>query len=66
MESMIGTAMTIESEIKDAWSTRDTGASGKRKESQSSSSSGEKPKAFGSHGFQGHSHPGQGRIRVSS
>ena len=35
MNSMIGTAMTIEREIKDARSTRDTGASGKRKESQS-------------------------------
>ena len=51
MDSMIGTAMTIEREIKDARSTRDTGASGKRKESQSSSSSGKKPKASSSHGF---------------
>ena len=51
MDSMVGTAMTIEREIEDARSTRDAGASGKRKESQSSSSSGKKPKASSSHGF---------------
>ena len=39
---MVGTAMPIEREMKDAWSTRDAGASDKRKESQSSSSSGKK------------------------
>ena len=38
MDSMVGTAMTIEREMEDARSTRDAGASGKRKESQSSSS----------------------------
>ena len=37
---MVGTTMTIEREIEDAWSTQDAGASGKRKDSQSSSSSG--------------------------
>ena len=39
MDSMVGTALTIEREIEDAWSTRDAGVSSKRKESQSSSSS---------------------------
>ena len=51
MASMVGTTMTIEREIEDAWSTRDAGASGKRKESQSSSSSGKKKKASSSCGF---------------
>ena len=66
MDSMVGTTLTIEREIEDARSTRDAGASGKRKESQSSSSSGKKPKASSSHGIQGRGHPGQGRIRVAS
>ena len=43
MDSMVGTAMTIEREIEDARGIWDVGASGKRKESQSSSSSGKKP-----------------------
>ena len=38
MDSMVGTALTIEREIEDARSTRDAGFSSKRKESQSSSS----------------------------
>ena len=42
MDSMVGTTMTIEREMEDARSTWDAGASGKRKESQSSSSSGKK------------------------
>ena len=42
MDSMVGTSMTIEREIKDALSTRDAGVSNKRKESQSSSSLGKK------------------------
>ena len=42
MDSMIGTALTIEREIEDGRSTRDAGVSSKRKESQSSSSSGKK------------------------
>ena len=50
--------MTIEREKEDAWSTRDTGASGKRKESQSSSSSRKKPRASSSLGFQSRGHPG--------
>ena len=66
MDSMVGTALTIEREIEDALSTRDSGASGKRKESQSSSSSGKKPRASSSRGFQGRGHPGQGQIRVAS
>ena len=38
MDSMVGTALTIEREIEDARSTRDAGVGSKRKESQSSSS----------------------------
>ena len=48
MDSMVGTALTIEREIEDARSTRDTGVSSKRKESQSSSSSGKKQRASSS------------------
>ena len=66
MDSMVGTALTIEREIEDAWRTRDTGASGKKKESHSSYSSGKKPRASSSRGFQGRDHPGQGQIRVAS
>ena len=66
MDSMVGTAITIEREIEDARSTRDTGVSGNRKESQSSSSSGKKQKAFSSNGFQSRGHLGQGRIRVAN
>ena len=40
MDSMVGTTLTIEREIEDARSTRDAGASSKRKDIQSSSSSG--------------------------
>ena len=42
MDSMVGTTLTIEREIEDARSTRDAGVSSKRKESQSSFSSGKK------------------------
>ena len=42
MDFMVGTALTIEKEIEDARSTRDAGVGSKRKESQSSSSSGKK------------------------
>ena len=62
-DSMVRTAMAIEREIEDARSIRDTGTSGKRKESQSSSSSGKKPKASSSRGFQRHC---QGQTRASS
>ena len=64
MDSMVGTALTIEREIEDARSTGDAGVSSKRKESQSSSSSGKKQKASSSRGFQGRDHSGQGQIRV--
>ena len=42
MDSMVGTALTIKREMEDAWSTEDAGASSKRKDSQSSSSSGKR------------------------
>ena len=64
MDSMVGMTLTIEREIEDARSTRDSGASGKRKESQSSSSWGKKQKASSSRGFQSRGHSGQGKIRV--
>ena len=51
MDSMVGTAMTIEREMEDARSTRDAGVSSNRKESLSSSSSGKKQRASSSHGF---------------
>ena len=66
MNSMVGTTMTIEREMEDARSTQDAGVSGKRKESQSSSSSGKKQRASSSQGFQSHGHPSQGQIRVSN
>ena len=65
MDSMVGTALTIEREIEDARSTRDAGVSSKRKDSQSSSSSGKRQRASSSRGSQSHSHPGQGQMRVS-
>ena len=52
MDFIVGTAMAIEREIEDTRGIRDMSASGKRKESQSSSSSGKKPRASSSHGFQ--------------
>ena len=58
MDSIVGTALTIEREIEDARSTRDAGISSKRKESQSSSSSGKKQRASSSRGFQSRGHPG--------
>ena len=51
MDSMVGTALTIEREIEDARSTQDKGVSSKRKESQSFSSSGKKQRASSSCGF---------------
>ena len=64
MDSMVGTALTIERGIEDARSTRDVGVSSKRKDSQSSSSSGKKQRASSSRGFQSRGHPGQGQMRV--
>ena len=60
MDFMVGTALTIEREIEDARSTRDAGVSSKRKESQSSFSSGKKQRASSSRRFHGRGHPGQG------
>ena len=48
MDSMVGTALTIEREREDARSTQDAGSSSKRKESQSSSSSRKKQRASSS------------------
>ena len=58
MDSMVGTALTIEREIEDAWSTRDASVSSKRKDSQSSSSSGKRQRASSSRGSQSRGHPG--------
>ena len=65
MDSMVGTALTIEREMEDARSTRDASVSGKRKDSQSSSSSGKRQRASSSRGFQSCGHPGQGQMRVA-
>ena len=65
MDSMVGTTLTIEREIKDARSTRDVGVSIKRKESQSYSSSGKRQRASSSRGFHSRGHLGQGQMRVS-
>ena len=62
---MVGTALTIEREMEDAWNTRDASVSGKRKDSQSSSSSGKRHRASSSRGSQSHGHPGQGHMRVA-
>ena len=48
MDSMVGTALTIEKEIEDAWNTRDTGVGNKR-EDQLSPSSGKRQKTSASH-----------------
>ena len=65
MDSMVGTALTIEREIEDARSTRDAGASSKRKDSQSSSSSRKRQRASNSRGSEIRGHPGQGQMRVA-
>ena len=65
MDSMVGTALTIEREIEDARSTRDAGSSSERKGSQSSSSSGKRQRASSSRGSQSRGHPGQGQMRVA-
>ena len=63
---MVRTVMAIKREIEDAWSIQDTGASGKRKEDQPSSSSGKKQKTFIPRGFQGmgRSHQSKGHIKA--
>ena len=65
MDYMVGTALTIEREMEDARSTRDASVSGKRKDSQSSSSLGKRPRASSSRGFQSRGHPGQKQMRVA-
>ena len=65
MDSMVGTALTIEKEIEDARSTRDTSVSDKRKDNQSSSSSGKRQRASSSRGSQSRCHLGQGQMRVA-
>ena len=64
MDSMVGTALTIEREMEDARNTRDASVSGKRKDSQSSSSSGKRQRASSSRGSQSQGHPGLGQMRV--
>ena len=64
MDSVVGTALTIEREMEDARNTRDASVIGKRKDSQSSSSSGKRQRASSSRGSQSHGHPGQGQMRV--
>ena len=48
MDSMVGTTLTIEREIKDTWNTRETGVGSKR-EDQLSPSSGKRQKTSASH-----------------
>ena len=48
MDSMVGTALTIEREIEDTWNTRDTGVGNKR-EDHLSPSSGKRQKTSASH-----------------
>ena len=45
MDSMVGTTLTIEREIKDTWNTRDTGVGSKR-EDHLFSSSGKRQKTY--------------------
>ena len=58
MDSMVGTALTIEREIEDARSTCDASVCSKRKDSQSSSSSGKRQRASSSRRSQSRGHPG--------
>ena len=48
MDSMVGTALTIEREIEDTWNTRDTGVGNKR-EDKLSPSAGKRQKTYASH-----------------
>ena len=48
MDSMVGTALTIEREIEDTRNTQDTGVGNKR-EDQLSPSSGKRQKTYASH-----------------
>ena len=68
MDSIVRMAMAIYREIDDVRSNRDAGDSDKRKEGQSSFSSGKKMKASSSRGFQGqgYDYQGQGHIKAPS
>ena len=67
MDSMVGTALTIEREIEDARSTRDVSV-GSQREDQPSSSSGKRQKTYALHEFQDQgqdwasSQPGRGYV----
>ena len=61
MDSMVGTTLTIEREIEDAWSTQDVSVCNKRKDRQSSSSSGKRQRASSSGGSQSRGHPARDR-----
>ena len=65
MDSMVSIALIIERGIENAQSIRDAGVGGKRKKSWSSSSSGKKPKASSSQGFQSRGYQDQGQARAS-
>ena len=62
MDSMVSTTLIIEREIENTRSIRDAGTGSKTKESQSSSSSGKKPNASSSRGFQSRDH--QAKVRL--
>ena len=53
VDSLVGTTLTIEKEIEDAWSTRDASVGSKR-EDQPSSSLGKRKKTSASHEFRDH------------
>ena len=66
MDSMVRTALAIEREIDDARSIQDRGAGDKRKEGQSSSSSGKKQRASVPRGFSGQGRGFQGQIQIKA
>ena len=66
MDSMVGIAMDIEREREDAQGIQYASVGGKRKESQSSSSSGKKLRASSSRGFQSRGYPGQEQGKAAS
>ena len=68
MDSMVRTAMVIKREIDDAKSIQDAGASGKRKESQPSSSTGKKQRTSPPQQFQGRDrdYQSQGQVKATS
>ena len=65
MDSMVGTALTMEREIEDARSTQNASASSKRKDSHPSSNSRKRKRASSSRGSQSCGHPSQGQMRVA-